>query len=74
MNHRGKNDRNHEYQLSNDSASTPECILPFMFCKRNGLLLGVVSYFSIGFFTSNRPTYVPLEELINLVNGFFFPL
>ena len=28
--------------------------------------------FSIGFFTSNRPTYVPLEELINLVNGFFF--
>ena len=46
MNHRGKNDRNHEYQLSNDSASTPECSLPFMFCKRNRLLLGVVSYFS----------------------------
>ena len=30
------------------------------------------SIFSIGFFTSNRPTYVPLEELINLVNAFFF--
>ena len=24
MNHRGKNGRNHEYQDSNDSASTPE--------------------------------------------------
>ena len=24
MNHRGKNDRNHEYQNSNDSASTPD--------------------------------------------------
>ena len=26
MNHRGKNDRNHEYQDSNDSASTPDLI------------------------------------------------
>ena len=28
--------------------------------------------FPIGFFTSNRPTDLPLEELINLVNAFFF--
>ena len=26
MNHRGKNSRNHEYQDSNDSASTPDSV------------------------------------------------
>ena len=32
MNHRGKNGRNHEYQDSNDSASTPELMVlaPFL--------------------------------------------